>query len=161
MPALFRFLRLLSLALWLGGIFYFMVAVAPAVFGQLSPRGLRALAGMVAGESLFRLHLMALACGAIFLAAHLLLRKSLTSRESGLVLLMLALTGAQFWIADRINALTEHGAIVISALPAQDARHGQFSALHGSSAALETVIFLCGLVALWRLASPRDPDAVG
>ncbi|MBI2682190.1 MAG: hypothetical protein HYX26_03070 [Acidobacteriales bacterium] len=161
MISFIRLLRLLSLVLWLGGIFYFAAAVAPNIFGVLSPRGLRALAGVLAGQTLLQLHILALICGGVFLATHLVLTHRVNATENLLTLFMLALTGAQFWIAARIYALTEQGAIVISALPADDPRHGLFSALHGSSAALEIVVFVCGLVVLWRLVNPRDPDAVG
>jgi hypothetical protein len=161
MRSLLRSLRLLSLALWLGGIFCFAAAVAPAIFGILTPRGLRALAGVLAGQTLDRLHILALICGGVFLATHTALCRRMASLEGGLVTLMMALTGAQSWIASRIDTLTEHGAVVVSALPAEDARHGQFSALHGAAAMLETAVFVCGLVILWRVANERGPEAVG
>src|SRR5207248_6445340 len=63
-----RFLMLLALAVWLGGIIFFSAGAAPAVLHSVSDR---ALGGAIISESLTRLHWMGVVCGAIFLAASL------------------------------------------------------------------------------------------
>ncbi len=51
--SLLRFLMMLSLAVWLGGIVFFAFVLAPTVFSVLPTRN---LAGMVVSRSLARLH---------------------------------------------------------------------------------------------------------
>src|SRR5207237_6683787 len=63
-----RFVMLLALAIWLGGIIFFSAGAAPAVLHGVSDR---ALGGAIISESLTRLHWMGVVCGAIFLAASL------------------------------------------------------------------------------------------
>ena len=59
-----RFLMLLSLVVWIGGIAFFAFVLAPTVFhpGILPSRQ---LAGAVVSRSLGILHWMGIACGAI------------------------------------------------------------------------------------------------
>ena len=64
--SLVRFLMLLSLVVWVGGIAFFAFVLAPTVFhpGILPSRQ---LAGAVVSRSLGILHWMGLACGMVFL----------------------------------------------------------------------------------------------
>src|SRR6266480_292517 len=62
----FRFLMLLSLAIWLGALVFFPT-VAQTAFATLPPH----LAGLVIRGSLLKLHWMAFSCGLIFLASSL------------------------------------------------------------------------------------------
>ena len=58
-----RYLMLLSLVVWIGGLIFFAFVVAPTVFAVLPTRQ---LAGNVVGRSLGILHWMALSCGLVF-----------------------------------------------------------------------------------------------
>ncbi len=66
--SLVRFLMVLSLVVWVGGIVFFAFVLAPTVFhpGILPSRQ---LAGAVVSRSLGILHWMGLICGAVFLVA--------------------------------------------------------------------------------------------
>ena len=64
--SILRFLMLLSLVVWVGGIVFFAFVLAPTVFhpGILPSRQ---LAGAVVSRSLGILHWIGLACGVVFL----------------------------------------------------------------------------------------------
>jgi hypothetical protein len=62
----FRFLMLLSLVVWIGGLIFFAFVEAPTVFSPgLLPS--RQMAGAIVGRSLGLLHYMAIVSGIIFL----------------------------------------------------------------------------------------------
>src|ERR1700690_4635367 len=92
-----RFLMLLSLAVWLGGLIFFAFVLAPTAFtpGLLPTRH---MAGSIVGRSLDLLHYMAIASGIVFLIASMLCSyksaghaRPLAARHL-LIVLMLALT---------------------------------------------------------------------
>ena len=64
--SIIRFLMLLSLVVWVGGIIFFAFVLAPTVFhpGILPSRQ---LSGAVVSRSLGMLHWIGLACGILFL----------------------------------------------------------------------------------------------
>ena len=65
-----RFIRLLSLALWIGSIFFFAAVLVPTAFSVLPSR---TLAGQVGSHSLFTMLWIGLACGLVFLLTCVLL----------------------------------------------------------------------------------------
>src|SRR5271163_3347971 len=66
-----RFLMLLSLVVWIGGLIFFAFVLAPTVFSPgLLPT--RHMAGSIVGRSLDLLHYMAIASGIIFLIVSML-----------------------------------------------------------------------------------------
>ncbi len=71
MPVL-RYLNLLSLVVWIGGIIFFAFVLAPTVFAVLPTHQ---LAGNVVSRSLSVLHWMGLACGLVFAATSLIIGK--------------------------------------------------------------------------------------
>jgi uncharacterized membrane protein len=74
MATLIRFLRLLSIVVWVGGIIFFAFVLAPVAFSVLPSQH---LAGSVVGGSLRVLDLIGLVCGAIFwLTTAVLFRRS-------------------------------------------------------------------------------------
>ena len=63
--SLIRFLMLLSLVIWIGGLIFFAFVLAPTVFNpEILPT--RQLAGNVVNRSLSILHWMAICCGLVF-----------------------------------------------------------------------------------------------
>src|ERR1035438_9435008 len=58
-----RYLMLLSLVIWIGGLIFFAFVLAPTVFAVLPTRQ---LAGNVVSRSLGIMHWMAIACGVLF-----------------------------------------------------------------------------------------------
>ncbi len=68
-----RFVRTLSLGLWLGSILFFGAVVAPTAFGVLPTRN---EAGMIVSGSLAGLHWLGIVCGLLFLLATAILSLS-------------------------------------------------------------------------------------
>lgn len=66
MQSSLRLLQLLSMVVWVGGLVFFAFVLAPIAFGVLPSVH---EAGLVVGSSLKAFDKVALACGAIFLAA--------------------------------------------------------------------------------------------
>src|SRR5712692_5847345 len=103
-----RFLMLLSLIVWLGGLIFFPV-VAQTAFSVLPSRH---LAGLVVGRSLGVLHWMGIISGFVFLASSTLYNRLSTGAAHVfavrhlLICLMLALTLiSQFNIIPRMDTL--------------------------------------------------------
>jgi hypothetical protein len=63
-----KFLMLLALALWIGGIVFFTSIEAPTILGHVNDR---VLAGAMISQSLWKLHTLGMVCGMLFLAASL------------------------------------------------------------------------------------------
>jgi hypothetical protein len=149
--SLLRFLMMLSLAIWLGGIIFFAFVLAPTVFSVLPTRN---LAGMVVSRSLARLHWIGLFSGIAYLVLSLVL-----SRLGGafqpfalrhlLVLLMIALVLiAQFGISGKMNRLRADMG-VIDSVAEDDPRRLEFNRLHVWSTRAEGTILILGLAVLF------------
>ncbi|HWR34815.1 MAG TPA: DUF4149 domain-containing protein [Clostridia bacterium] len=155
MPTFLRFLMLLSLVVWIGGIIFFSFVVAPTVFSVLPTRH---LAGAVVNRSLATLHWMGIFSGVVFVVASLIY----TRMSSGaaypfaarhlLVYLMLLLTiVSHFGIAAKMATLrTDMGEI--DRLSQDDTRRVQFNKLHAWSTRLEGTVFFLGLAVLFLTA---------
>lgn len=158
---LLRFLMLLSLATWVGGLIFFPV-VAQISFSVLPSAH---FAGLVVRNTLIALHWMGIAAGGVFLACSLLENRMARGRWVALsathlsVLIMLALTAiSQFRIIPRMDQL-RLAAGEIASLPVSDPARTQFDSLHAWSTRLEGTVLVVGLVVLYltsrRLASRR------
>jgi hypothetical protein len=150
-----RFLMMLSLAAWLGGIVFFGAVMAPALFSTLPSRH---LAGSVVTRTLASLHMMGLVCGVLFLGAsalhNYLVRGAaqLISTAHVLIVLMLLLTViSQFAIAPRMATLRADMGVIDEVAPG-DARRIEFNRLHVWSTRLEMGVLLLGLGTLWLVA---------
>jgi len=146
-----RFIKLLSLTLWIGSIFFFAAVVAPTVFSVLPTR---ALAGMVVSRSLSSLHWIGIICGLIFLVSSVLLSMlqsgdSIFHARDLLLVAMLAITLiAHFGVERRMNNLKADMG-VIDVVPQQDPRRVLFNRLHVWSTRMEGTVFFCGLALLF------------
>jgi uncharacterized membrane protein len=158
-----RFLMLLSLVVWIGGLIFFAFVLAPTAFSPgLLPS--RQLAGAVVGRSLDGLHYMALVSGIIFLIASMFYNRmtrgiahSLAARHV-LIAVMLVLTAiSQFKITPKMHAIrNEVGAI--DTLPTDNPQRTEFARLHVWSEHFEEAVLFLGLVTLYSTAqSLRDP----
>ena len=152
-----RYLYVLALALWLGGMALAGLIVAPTIFGVLqnwNPSTGRVLAGDVFGEILRRVYLVGGAAGALMFVA-LTLQRIVGPRPKAygvravIVALMLGLTAyAAILIQPRINTLqVEVGGPMIQ-LPADDPRRAEFDRLHSLSTTLMSLTMLGGLALL-------------
>jgi hypothetical protein len=149
-----RFLMVLSLIVWVGGIVFFPV-VAQTAFSVLPTRH---LAGLVVARALGILHWMGIVSGIVFLASSLLYSRlssgsaQVFAARNVLVCLMLALTLiSQFGIIPRMDALrTSIGEI--DSIPVDNLVRLQFDALHHWSTRLESGVMLLGLAAAYLVA---------
>src|SRR5206468_11097070 len=106
--AFLRFLMLLSLIVWLGGVIFFAV-LAPTLFSVLPTRN---LAGSVVAPMLTKLHWMGIVSGITFLISSMIYSRSTTGVAQPfalrhlLIYAMLALTLiSQFGISPKMAAL--------------------------------------------------------
>ncbi len=152
-----RFLLLLALIVWVGGLIFFTV-VAGISFSVLpTPH----LAGLVVRQSLIILHWMGIVSGVVFLGASLLYERlakgsfHVVSAGNVLVFLMLVLTGiSQFAIIPRMDKLRDTLGDVASAAASNPLRI-QFDALHVWSTRVEGGVLLAGLVVTYLTARSR------
>jgi hypothetical protein len=156
--AFLRYLMLLSLIVWLGGLIFFSFVVAPTAFAVLPTRH---LAGSVVSRSLNLLHWIGLISGLVFLVTSLLYSRYSTGSARPfaarhlLVVIMLVLTSvSQFGISPRMASLR---ATVgeIDNVPLNDPARVQFNALHRWSTRLEGGVLLLGLVVVYLTAQPH------
>ncbi|MGZ4730942.1 MAG: DUF4149 domain-containing protein [Terriglobales bacterium] len=149
-----RFLMLLALIVWLGGVIFFPV-VAQTAFSVLPTRH---LAGSVVGRSLGILHWMGVISAVVFLASSLLLSR-LSSGEAHwfatrnvLICMMLLLTLiSQFGIIPRMDAIRASIG-KIDAAPVDSPARLQFDGLHHWSTRIEGGVLLLGLVVAYLTA---------
>jgi uncharacterized protein DUF4149 len=151
-----RYLMLLSLIVWIGGLIFFAFVVAPAAFAVLPTRH---LAGNMVGRTLGILHWMGIFSGLIFLASSLLYSQlsrgtpHIFAGRNVLIVLMLLLTlVSQFGIIPRMDNLRASIG-EIDSVPADNPARVQFDALHVWSTRVESGVFLLGLVAVYLTAS--------
>src|SRR6516164_3020898 len=131
--SILRFLMLLSLLVWIGGLIFFAFVLAPTAF-QVLPN--THLAGNVVGRALSKLHWIAIISGIVFLVSSLLYSylaegtAHVFAMRHIFICLMLALTlFSQFWIIPRMDTLRAQVGDFAS-VPLTDAARVQFDALH-------------------------------
>ena len=149
-----RFLLLLSLVVWVGGIAFFAFVLAPTVFhpGILPSRQ---LAGMVVSRGLGILHWMGLTCGVVFLVTSVIDSQvvngvpALFSARDLLICAMILLTLiSMFAISTRMLDLRNQ-MVFIDNVPHDDARRVEFNRLHVWSTRLESTVLLLGLAVIF------------
>ena len=151
-----RFLMLLSLVVWIGGLIFFAFVLAPTAFHVLPNTH---LAGNVVGRALSKLHWIAIISGIVFLFTSLLYTyitqgaAHIFALRNVLICLMLALTLlSEFWIIPRMDTLRASVGDFAS-VPLTNPARVQFDALHVWSTRVEGAVLLLGLVAIFLTAS--------
>src|ERR1035438_337019 len=154
MPFL-RFLMLLSLVVWIGGVVFFSFVLAPTGFSVLPSSH---LPGNVVGRALGKLHWIAIISAIVFLISSLLYSRltdgavHVFAARHILLCLMLALTLiSQFGIIPRMDALRASLGEVRS-VPIDNPERVQFDALHVWSTRVEGAVLLLGLVVIYLTA---------
>ena len=155
---LLRYLYVVALVLWVGGLVSAGALVAPAVFGVLqawNPAEGRVLAGQVFGAVLVRLTWLSYAMAFIMFVT-LTLHRLLGARplkygiRVGIMAMMLLMMMAMgFYIIPEVNAIQAQVAGPVSELPAGDARRVLFDSLHWWSNILFSITALAGLALCW------------
>jgi len=150
-----RYLILMSLIGWLGGLIFFSFVVAPTIFAVLPTRH---MAGSVVARSLSALHWIGLISGIVLLISSIVYSRLTRGTANPfalphlLVYAMLALTAiSQFGISPKMVALRSQ-MVEIDKLAPQDPLRAQFDALHVWSVRLEGGVFLLGLILVYLTA---------
>ena len=152
-----RFLSLLALVVWIGGIAFFAFVLAPTVFypGILPSRQ---WAGQVVSRSLSILHWMGLACGVVFLVTSVLDSQvtagfaAVFSGRNLLVCAMIGLTLVSIFAISRPMLALRNDMVFIDSIPHDDARRMEFNRLHVWSTRLESTVLLLGLAVIYLTA---------
>lgn len=153
-----RYVYILALVTWLGGMIVLGAFVAPATFQVLqssAPEIGRALAGELFGVILARFHYLAYASGALLLltmAAMALLgpRPRGLAVRTVIVALMLGVTiYSGVIVLGQISDIQREAGVVPSRLPAGDARRVRFDELHTLSTRLMMVNVIGALALLY------------
>jgi uncharacterized membrane protein len=150
-----RFLMLLSLVAWIGGLIFFAFVLAPTAF-QVLPN--THLAGNVVGRTLGKLHWIAIISAIIFLASSLFYNRltegsaHVFAMRHVLICVMLGLTMlSQFWIIPRMDTLRA-SVSDFATVPLDNPARVQFDILHVWSTRVESVVLLLGLVTVYLTA---------
>ena len=153
--SLVRYLMLLSLVIWVGGLIFFSFVLAPTVFAVLPTRQ---LAGSVVSRSLGIMHWMAITCGVVFAITSMIDSRTVNgfaepfAARNLIVYAMIILTlVGMFGIASRMLALREQ-MNPIDAVPHDDARRVEFNRLHHWSTRIEGSVLVLGLALLYLTA---------
>ena len=152
-----RFLMLLSLVVWIGGLIFFAFVLVPTVFNP-SILPTRQLAGNVVNRSLGILHVMAISCGVVFAVTSMIDSRVVNgaaqpfAARNLLIYLMIILTLiGMFAIAAKMQVLREQMG-TIDEVPHDDARRVEFNRLHVWSTRVEGTVLLLGLALLFLTA---------
>jgi hypothetical protein len=153
-----RYLYILALGVWLGGMAVAGLVAAPTIFQVLeawNPVQGRILAGQVFGGILARLHYIFYAAAVVMLVA-LTVRRLLGPRpvaygiRASLIVLMLGLTLASgFGISPRVEAMQREIGSSVAELPESDPRRASFYQLHGLSNVLLSSTLVGALLLLF------------
>jgi Domain of unknown function (DUF4149) len=150
-----RFLMLLSLVVWLGGLILFAV-VAQTAFAVLPTRH---LAGSLVSATLPKLHWMGIVSGVVFLVASMLYSRLSTgsahpfaARHILLCLMLLLTIISQFAILPKMTALRASMG-EIDKVPPTDPARVAFDGLHAWSTRLEQGVLILGLLVVYLAAA--------
>jgi len=158
MTSTLRFIEILALGTWVGGIIFLSFVVAPGAFGVL---GSRDQAGSIVGFALGRLHWIGIVAGIIYLVALVVERRSLAviaRPAASAVVLMIALTYySQAFVTSRLSGLRRE-MVSVDATPRDNPLRVEFDRLHQMSVRIEGAVLLLGLAGIFltvRNYSPR------
>jgi len=153
-----RFVSLVILAMWIGGLAVLGIVAAPSVFAVLEahdPVGGRSLAGLVFGAVFQRFQPVMWILGGLLIAV-LALRAALGPRPKRLavrmwtVVAMVAVSvGTTLLIVPRIDRIRSATPGPIASLADTDSRKIEFNRLHGLSNGLMLLILAGGLGLMW------------
>lgn len=160
-----RYVYVLALVVWLGGMAVLGAIVAPTVFQVLQvsdPVSGRALAGAVFGAAIARFHYVAYGSGAAILVA-LGAMALLGPRPKGLAIraaLVTAMLAVALYsgivVLGNIERLQQEVGILPSRLPQDDGRRVRFDELHTLSERLMALNMAGAMVLLYWEARERD-----
>jgi uncharacterized membrane protein len=154
--SLLRFLMMISLVVWLGGLIFFAFVLAPTVFSVLPTRH---LAGSVVSSALPKLHWMGIVAGVIYLISSIVYFRLTTgtthtfaARHVLLCLMLLLTLISQFGVSPKMAALRASMGEIDKVSQTDPARVA-FDALHVWSTRLESGVFFLGIVVAYLTAA--------
>lgn len=157
-----RFIALVALAFWVGGLVALGVLAAPSLFATLQahdPAGGRELAGAAFGAIFLRFQYYAIPAG-VLLMISIGFRAALGPRprhfkaRMWVAAVMLAATAVSvFVITPRIDAIRSATSGAVANLPESDPQRIAFGRWHGASSGLMLLTILAGLGLFWKEAS--------
>jgi hypothetical protein len=166
MPTLLRFVQLIAMAVWIGGLAFFAFVLAPVAFSTLPSTH---LAGTVVGGTLRVLHVVGLVCGGLFWIATFVLFRHAPMRIRGryemqllLVSVMLLATAyLQYNVLPTMELDRSRAGGDIDAVPATHPARVHFEKFHVLSERVEGAILFIGLGILLLMARevPDPPSA--
>lgn len=148
-----RFLYVLSLALWIGGMTFFTFIAAPSIF-QVLPRE---AAGNVVADIFPKYYWQGIACGIIALVTSLALgirtswSQLLIVRTLLLGIMIVAVLYSAFVLQPKIQAVKAQITSFESLAPTDPLRL-EFGRLHGRSFAVNAAVLLVGVIVLFITA---------
>lgn len=161
MTNVLRFIQVFALGTWVGSIFYFSAAVAPAAFRVLQSQD---QAGLLVEFTLRRLHTLGVVAGVVFLFASAILAMSGEFSDGALVLtrtgkaallpvagvvLMLILTVISQQVVIRRMMNLRRQMVSVAATPPENPLRVEFNRLHRISVQLEGATLLIGFASLY------------
>ena len=164
LASLVRDVRLLLIALWLGGAVFFSAVVAPSAFIVLRERNVvyaNEAAGSIVTRTLSVVNTGGFVIALLLLASAFLFRRSVKRRAFLAEVISLSVVGVaagvgQWIIAARMLALRLAMGRPIDDVPPDDPLRSSFSALHGYSVAALTVAIIAAAVALLLMARRKS-----
>lgn len=153
-----RYVYVLALVVWLGGMVAIGIVVAPTIFQTLqtvSPQDGRAFAGEAFKAILVRFHYVAYSCGALMLLALVGMgllgpRPKGYAIRAGLVLVMLGIAlYSGLAVLREIDGIQAEVGTLPSRLAAADPRRLRFDALHLLATRLMQLNIVAALALLW------------
>ena len=159
-----RYVYVLALVIWLGGMVILGALVAPTTFEVLQsiePSTGRALAGELFGTTIARFHYVAYGAGGLLLVT-LAAMARLASRPAGFAVrgaLVACMLAAALYsglvVLTRIDAIQRDVGVQVSSLPAGDAVRLEFDRLHLLSTRLMMLSMVGGLALVYWEARER------
>jgi uncharacterized membrane protein len=158
MTNVLRFIQVFALGTWVGSIFYFSAAVAPAAFRVLQSQD---QAGVLIQFTLRRLHTLGVVAGVIFLLASAALALSAESSGKSLrlpaagVILMIILTLISEHVVIRRMTKLRRQMVSVAATPPDNPLRVEFDKLHQWSVRIEGTVLLIGFGVLFLTVRTR------
>jgi uncharacterized membrane protein len=152
MTNILRFVQVFALGTWVGSIFYFSAAVAPAAFRVLQSQD---QAGLIIEFTLRRLHSLGVVAGVVFLLASVTLAmsaegsgKTLLLPVAGVILMLILTIISQHVVIRRMNHLRRQ-MVSVASTPPENPLRAEFDRLHQWSVRLEGSVLLLGFASLF------------
>lgn len=153
-----RYLALVALVVWLGGMAVLGLIVAPSTFRVLQasdPDNGRVLAGALFGKVLGYFHLVAYACGAILVVCLFVMKfvgpppRAFAVRAAIVVVMLAIALYSGVPVTRELARIQSEVSGPVSRLPETDARRLRFDQLHRTSTVLMAINMGFGLILLF------------